>query len=635
MKRNFWNAVRTELAIWRAGILPGTLVIGLIVATRLMGGLQRLEWTALDQVLRLRPPESTDERIVVVGINEDDIRRIGTYPIPDQDIAALLKRLQTYQPAVIGLDIFRDLPVEPGHGELVQTLREMKNLVAIEKVLPDRSGLTVNPPPSLPAEQVGFADTLFDADGALRRSLLGTSDPQNRYHLALPVQLAAQYLTTQKVSFGNGRRNPQAMRFGDVELPRLQPNTGGYVNLDAGGYQVLLNVRSGPKPFRIISLHDLQSGKVAPATLRNRIILIGVTSPSVKDTVTSGAIDSQSAALIYGIEIQAHAVSQIISAVLDQRPLLQAWSDGWEYIWIIAWGIVGIGLGRLLKAPLKILLGLGVALFSLGGICYGAIILGWWLPLAPAALVLLLNGAGLAAASFYWQEQDLRTRLKERQLIIDQTFNAIHNGPLQTLAWILQQEQDPSLSSQTLFAELRQLNRELRSIYESVQQEALSGEHVFYLSSNHGVNLQAPLHESLYEVFSHVVERDFPCFKTLKVKVVKFEPLDDRHLSEELKRGVCRFLEEALCNAGKHAIGLTRLEVSCLQEQGENVVRVADNGVGLAAKGDTPISEGMGTQQARQLAKQIRGQFSRSFRSPQGTMCELRWPGKKLRLWSF
>jgi adenylate cyclase len=30
----------------------------------------------------------------------------------------LLEKLNAYQPRAIGLDIYRDLPVEPGHGSL-------------------------------------------------------------------------------------------------------------------------------------------------------------------------------------------------------------------------------------------------------------------------------------------------------------------------------------------------------------------------------------------------------------------------------------------------------------------------------------------------------------------------------------
>lgn len=629
VKRSVWTRLKDEAAVWRVGALPGVVIIGLVVAARLTGLLQGLEWRALDQGLRLRPAESVDDRILIVGINEADIRRVGTYPIPDRDLAALIRKLQTHQPAAIGLDIFRDLPVQPGHADLVQAFRGSKNVIAISKVLPDLGGLTVNPPPTLPLEQVGFADALLDSDGALRRSLLGTTDAKETWHFSLSLRLAEIYLATQNILLGNGYRDPDAMRFDSVELTRFQPNSGGYVRADAGGNQVLLNFRSGTNPFRIVSLQDIQSGRVDPNWIRNRIVLIGIMSPSIKDIVSSSAIASANPPLIYGVEIQAHAISQIISAVLNQRPLLSVWSEGWEYLWIIVWGILGISLGRFIRVPLGILLGLAIAGITLIGISYGVLLLGWWIPVVPALMGLVLNGAGLAASLFYRYDQDLRSRLQDRQRVIDYTFNTIHNGPLQTLAKLLRQAQSQDVPSSQMLIELQQLNQELRSVYDLVRLDALVEGDQFYLNCDHELNLQEPLHEVLYEVYTSVMERDYPCFQSLKVQLVTFEPLDAQYLSVEQKRGLCRFLEESLCNVGKHAQGSSRLEVTCTQAQGRNMIQVMDNGSGY----DISQPEGMGTQQSRSLAQQLSGVFVREERSTGGTRCELSWSVRKVWFW--
>lgn len=151
MKRK-WQ-VQAQINTWWRGALPGLVIIGVIIA-RLTGSLQFLELVTLDKFLRLRPSEPIDRRITIVGITEENIRRSKTYPIPDGEIADLLKRLQTYQPAVIGLDIVRDIPVEPGHAELTSVFRTYKNVIGTEVALSDRSGYTVAPPPALPPEQV-------------------------------------------------------------------------------------------------------------------------------------------------------------------------------------------------------------------------------------------------------------------------------------------------------------------------------------------------------------------------------------------------------------------------------------------------------------------------------------------------
>jgi CHASE2 domain-containing sensor protein len=627
------SAIKIEIAIWRPGALTGLVVLIGVIIARLTGSLQFLELVTLDKFLRLRPPEPMDERIVIVGITQADIQRTRTYPIPDRDIAALLQRLQTYQPAAIGLDIVRDIPVEPGHAALASLFRTNPNVIGVEVALPDRSGFTVAPPPDLPPEQVGFADTVLDADGYQRRSLLGAHNLQQEYRFSFIVRVAERYLATQRIELENGIRDADAMRFGNTELTRVQPNFGGYVRADSDGNQILLNVRSGARPFRVLSLAQIQAGQVNRAWLRGRIVLIGMMSVSAKDLASSGAIARINPGRIYGVEMQAHAISQILSAVLDQRPLLRVWHEGWEYGWIVAWGLLGISLGRFLQSPWKILVGLGVAVVSLMGISYGLILLGWWVPIVPALLGLVLNGIGLTAALFYRHDQELRLRLEERQFVIEQTFNAIHSGPLQTLVGTLrkaQAEQTPS----PLLPDLQRLSQELRAIYGSVQREAIADETNLQMGGATNLALQAPLHDLLYTVYCNTLERDLPHLKALKFKIVQFDPLNTRHLRLEHKRGLCRFLEEALCNVGKHAVGATRLTVICTQEDQQQVIRVIDNG--MVDPLDLPSSEptrGLGTQLAKNLAKQLGGTFRRYPNQPKGTVCELTWSATQRWFW--
>lgn len=648
MSDRLWQTIQDEIKIWRKSALPGLLVIAGVCLVRLTGGLQFLELTALDQLLRSRPSEPTDERIVIVGITEADIQRAKTYPIPDGVLAQLLKQLQTYQPAVIGLDIVRDLPVEPGHKDLESVFHTYSNIIGAGIVLPDRSGFTVAPPPALPSEQVGFADVVLDQDGYQRRSLLGAHDRQQIYHLSFTIRLAAAYLATKGIELNNGVRDPEAMRFGKVELTRFLPHTGGYIKGDAGGNQILLNVRSGPQPFRVLSLAQIQAGQVNPEWIRGRIVLIGVMSFSAKDLASSGAIAGLNPGRIYGVEMQAHAISQIISAVLDGRPLLQVWGEGWEYLWIVGWGIAGIALGRWLRSPGHLLLALIVASGSLTGISYAAILCGWWVPLVPALLGLVLNGAGLTAALFYRHEQALRSRLEERQFVIQQIFDAIHSEPLQILSKVLREEQAKASPSPFL-ADLQRMKQEIYAIFGSAQRKVFDEAGNLRVGGELEFALQAPLHELLYKVYCTTLERDLAYFQQIKFKIVQFEPLDTRHLRLEYKPAICRFLEEALCNVGKYAEGATRLTVICQQEGNLQVIRVTDNGRGLAAIAEEAkepsfsrkiarfrcksSSSGMGTQLAENLAKQLGGTFRRYPNHPKGTICELTWPAQKRWFW--
>jgi CHASE2 domain-containing sensor protein len=613
-----WSAlesrIREEFQVWRVGTALGFVILVLVCLARYSGALQFWEWTAFDYLLRLRPDEGIDERVVIVGISETDIQSIGSYPVPDRELAILIQKLQAKKPKVIGLDIIRNLPVEPGYAELIRTFKQAKSLIAIAKVLPEE----ISPPPSLPLQQIGFSDVISDADGYMRRNLLGTPTFEG-YRFSFALQLAKTYLATKNITLENGIRDRQAMRFGNVELPRFVPNFGGYVGADAGGVQILLNFRSGQERFRKISLNQIQTGNFDPSWIRDRIVLIGITSPGV-DLINSSVADNLNPGIgkIYGVEFQAHAVSQILSAVLDRRPLFQSWADSWEYLWILAWGVLGMSLGRVVPSPTKNIFSICLSLTILLGISYLLLILGWWIPVLPAALVLVLNGIGLAA--FYQHDRTLRTRIAERQFIIDSMFDTIHNGPLQSLARILRRVRDEDLPLERLITELEELNRELRAVYRSARQEALSDVESLCLADGTQIDLQAPLHEILYIVYRQTLERDFPCFKTLKVKIRTFEPIEAQNLSIEQKRSICRFLEEALCNVGKHAVGVTRISAICTQKEGWCTICVTDNGAGIAAS-----IEGRGTQQSKNLARQLHGKFERSPLSPRGTLCELTW----------
>jgi CHASE2 domain-containing sensor protein len=625
MRRRIRQSIGRELRIWRSSALPGLMVLALILVARMAGSLQFFEWVALDYFLRLRPPEATDDRILIVGIDEQDIHTVTQHPVPDQVLAQLLQTLSASKPSVIGVDLFRDLPVGTGKAELTQVLKDNPNIVAIEQTLPDRHGYTVSAPKNLPPEQVGAADVLPDGDGNLRRVFVLATDAQGYTKRALSFLLAETYLKQRGVSVENGYRDPDALRLENTEVTSFSPNLGGYVGADPAGYQTMLNFRSGRRPFQMVSLRDVLNGRVSVEQIRDRIILVGMTAPSVKDVVKTTAVESSHPDLVggvevSGVEIHAHAVSQIISAALDNRPLLNSLSEGWEYVWIIAWGMVGLSLGRLIRSPIKLLVLLGVMGVVLFGVCYGMVWLGWWIPLVPSFLALVLNGAGLTAALFYRHQQSLEASIQARESIIDQTFNAIHNGPLQILAGVLRELHPQDASSQT-YADLKRLNQELRTINTFMRHEATLQGSQLYLSGGQEVDLQIPLHETLYEIYSSTLNRDFPYFKSINVVTPDFQEMNSQALTLENKRGLCRFLEEALCNVGKHARGATCLEVICKQEQGRNVIRVIDNGVSEPAK-----TEGLGTQQARELEGQIRGgKFRRVSTPKQRTVCELTW----------
>lgn len=595
------------------GFLPGILIIFVTIGFRLSGSLQFQEWWALDSFLKSLPGETSDRRITIIGLNEVDIAQEG-YPIPDGEIANLLEILQGYEPRVIGLDIAKNLAIP----ELVTTLKKYPNQFAIAKILPE----AIAPPPGLSSKQIGFIDVINDRDGYLRRVLLGMPCPScEEYQFSLIIRLVEAYLAAEGISLETGIRDRHAMRLGRLEIPRFRSNSGGYIRSDEGGVQMLLNFRQGQPYGRMLSLQDIKTGNFNPSDIRDRIVIIGMTAISVGDIKNSIATYSNSLpeGKVYGVEIIAHAVSQIISGVLDNRPMIYSWSEMSEYVWIVVWGIGGIALASIPRLPWQNFLAVIVAVSALVIVSYTVFLLwGLWLPVIPTAIVLGLNGIMLTP--FYYRDRTLRSLLLERQNTIDRTYDSIHNGPLQTLKLLIRQTKDGNITLEKSLTELENLDQEMRAVYDCLSRQTSSLENTHHTFNGQELDLRSPLPELLYQVYICTLERDFPHFATIKIKVPTFNTVDEAHLTLEQKRSLCQFLEEALCNVGKYAAGVTRLEITYTQQQKRYLLSITDNGKGIDSN-----HQGRGTKQAQKLARQLKGTFSRKSRSPKGTICQLTW----------
>ncbi|MBN3959384.1 CHASE2 domain-containing protein [Nostoc sp. NMS8] len=622
MRRRIWNRIYQEFGLWSLAARPGIVVLILATLIRMVGGMQSLEWMFLDTMLRLRPVEKLDERVVIVGIDEKDIEWVKQYPIPDQKIAELLSKLETYKPLAIGLDIFKNVPVEPGGKQLAQILRTNSNIIGIEKVLQPGE---ISPPQNLPPERVGFVDLPNDEDSKNRRYLLYTPNPQNisedKYSLAL--QLVIKYLKATGIELQTGKNDPNTIRFSEIELPRINRNFGGYVSVDDGGVSILMNFRNQKQPFNVVSLRDILTGQVNAELLRDRIVLVGNRNMSAGDIFYTSALPNlKLSGQIYGIDYHAHVISQILSSVIDGRTMLHSWGEFGEYTWIFIWGFLPIFIGRLTQSVWRNLLSVGVAVFCLFACGYVMLwVWGVWIPVAPSFLILAINGVGLSAFAFYQHDRFLRSQINERQNTIQNTFSIIHNGPLQTLAYGLKHLRAKDVPYEQLVGQFEKLDREIREIGEFLKLEALTTEESLRLGSGLILELNRPLHDLLYEVYSSTLERqDFEHFKTLKVKIRNFDPIDDKYLTIEDKRGICLFLEEALCNVGKHAEGVKRIQASGVYSENKYKLWVKDNGSGIKSK-----LESKGTKYFKIVAKQLGGEFRRESVSPCGTICEISW----------
>ena len=344
--------------------------------------LQGIEWTVLDRFFQARPSAVIDSRIVIITIDEPDIQQIGQFPLSDRVLAQSLQILKGYKPRAIGLDLYRDLPVEPGYQQLAQLFKTTPNLIGIEKAV----GQRIAPPPILAKlGQVGLADQILDGDGKVRRALLSIRSPENKIHLNLGLRLALHYLKAEGIAPHSVPSHPHQLQLGKAAIIPFQASDGGYVQADAGGYQILLNFHGTEEQFQTFSISDLLADRIPSAKVRDRIVLIGATADSISNlfqTTYSSRVFGPSKQMA-GVVIHANITSQVLNAALDGRAMLRVWSEPVEWIWILLWCGLGAALSWQMKSPRAILIAFVMAGGGLIGIAYLAFLQGWWIPVVP------------------------------------------------------------------------------------------------------------------------------------------------------------------------------------------------------------------------------------------------------------
>jgi adenylate cyclase len=183
------------------------------------------------------------------------------------------------------------------------------------------------------------------------------------------------------------------MRLGDVTFVPLEGNEGGYVQIDAGGYQVMLDFVGGPDPFERISLGALLNHDISLERLKDKIIIIGVASESVKDRfVTPHAIFGASGE-VSGTVLHAHALRQLLDAGLDGYHPPLVWTDTEEMLWLLLWIGLGMLIGWFSGSAIRLIFFVTSGLVLLFLIDASAFYLGWWIPFVPPALGWMLAAA--------------------------------------------------------------------------------------------------------------------------------------------------------------------------------------------------------------------------------------------------
>jgi len=395
VSQRFKRVLRHPLVAW---LVCSHLVFFAVLALHGQGNLQSAELFVYDQQRWFQLQEHTKpQRVVVIGIREQDLHSHG-WPLTDLFFVRLLEKLIAFEPAVIGVDFYRDIPIAPGTSRLNQLLETQANIIWIYLFQKENLSKGILPPAVLArSEQVGFNDIIPDPGGIVRRGLLFLDNDQD-VGTSLSLQLAMEFLKPGGIVIEPGQFNPEHIKLGATTIPPFESNDGGYVNADAGGYQFLLDYKIA-QPYTTLTLDDIISGRTSPDFLRGKIVLVGSLAESSNDLFhtplsRSGDADGQP---IHGVQLHATIVDQLLRLALGETVLVRTTADIKETLWIWCWcllgGLIALKSRGLLSFSLMIACG-GAALLTM---YYLAMVNGWWIPFVPPAVGGAASGTLLIA----------------------------------------------------------------------------------------------------------------------------------------------------------------------------------------------------------------------------------------------
>ncbi|TYQ31341.1 CHASE2 domain-containing protein [Pseudanabaena sp. UWO310] len=413
-------------------LIIGSSISAIVIVGNLLGVFNLLEWAIRDKFFQWRPGESVENNIVIVTIDETDIKTAGNWPVPDRVLAKVIENLRSQNPRVIGMDLYRNLPEEPGHQELLQIFQTTPTLIGVEKMTGDR----VDPPAVLKQkEQVSLADLVLDSDQKVRRALLTAEDQRDNKTIksGLATQVALKYLESEKITLEPVDATQQKFRLGKTIFLPMRDREAGYSNEDLGGYQILLNWRGSLSSFPTISMREVLAGRIPDNLIRDRIVLIGSTAPSTNDFFATPYDNLAQTKSTPGVVVHANIASQLIRSAKDGRLGLHSWSSIEQGIWIVVWAMLGTGgiwilisiaedKGRILgeRAVWGAFVSIGL-LFSLSYLCF---LNGLLVPIMPPLCAFIMSAIAITNA---YKQQKLELTNQQLEILNNQLLDYSKN----------------------------------------------------------------------------------------------------------------------------------------------------------------------------------------------------------------
>lgn len=409
--------------------------------------LKQLENWTYDARLNFSRPDSIDDRIIIVDIDESSLAKVGRWPWGRDKLATIVDNLfDYYQVDVVGFDIvFAEKDQSSGletfeelaRGELSQ---DSTYLTALEKIRPglqyDRifaqsllerntvMGYYFKTSDSLDdSESTGLLPSAIfkmDAEWSQRLPIVKASGYGGNLEILQAAAESGGYFDNPLVSpDGVFRRIPLVQAYdgylysslalaitrahlGNPKIELIIETDGNKgeqdyyalegINLGVhripvdnnGAVYVPYRGLAGSYPY--LPVHQILNREVDPGVLKDKIVLIGASAPGLLD-LRSTPVQN----VFPGVEVHANIISGILDGTVNHKP---AWTTGYEFVLLI---LLAISMALLLPmvSPLIAAAGtIGIALLTIAGTVFAwnsHLILPLASPLSLIGLIFILH----------------------------------------------------------------------------------------------------------------------------------------------------------------------------------------------------------------------------------------------------
>jgi adenylate cyclase len=406
--------------------LTALLLVGLYGWGRDRAPFSTLEGETLDWRFALRGPIAPGGEVALVTIDEAGLQALGGWPLPRQVLAEAVEQLAKAGARVIAFDLLL-LELEPptlggapgpGDQRLIAAMHRgppvllpfafrfeegpgaapprpdlVTSALRVQQWsdqgaagLPHAAGVAAPPPQLLQVAETAHATIAVEPDGALRALDLVLPFAGEIYP-ALPLEAVRLHRGIPRdrvvVEFGRG-----------IRMDGLRVDT-------APGLRLPLNYYGPPGAFPAIRMEELVAGRVDPANIRGRLVLVGATAIGLGDL-----FPGPFSRVMPGVEVFAAAADNLLTGRWLRR------DDGAALIdlaAILAAAALGAGLGALLP-PALAATGLGALAalwFATAALALGRLEL-WLAVLFPLLALAMAGGSAILVRAV----SDGRARLR-------------------------------------------------------------------------------------------------------------------------------------------------------------------------------------------------------------------------------